>query len=108
MVGRHCREVFGRLCRKCYDCPLDQVLTSGRKLTYDSQLHLPDGRVWWGRTHCYPLKDRRGRVLGGFLITIDINDEKQVEAPGREIPGRPGAEPAQSHPQRTGASGRGT
>ena len=80
VVGRHCREVFGRLCRKCYDCPLDKVLTSGRKLTYDSQLHLPDGRVWWGRTHCYPLKDRRGRVLGGFLITIDINDEKQVEA----------------------------
>jgi PAS domain S-box-containing protein len=79
VTGRPCREVFGRLCRNCADCPLDKIMETGRKLIYDSQLHLPDGRIWWGRTHCYPLNDRRGEVIGGFMITFDINDEKRIE-----------------------------
>lgn len=78
--GRPCPEVFGGLCGSCNDCLLDKMLGTGRKQTRESRVQLPNGRTWWGRTHCYPLKDRQGQVIGGFMITFDINKQKRGEA----------------------------
>ena len=40
---------------------------------------LPDGSVTWAFTSKFPLKDKRGRIVGNFGISRDITEQKRAE-----------------------------
>lgn len=40
---------------------------------------LPDGTVTWAFTSKFPLKDKRGRIVGNFGISRDITERKRAE-----------------------------
>jgi len=75
--GRKCHQVYDRLCVSCAVCPLDEVFSTGARLTRDAPVSLGPGRQGWARQRLYPVKDREGRTRAVLRMVFDISKEKQ-------------------------------
>ena len=67
--------------RPCPDdtCPLRQVVASGEEITVEHVHRDEQGRLRNVEVHCYPLKDRQGRVRYVIEYTLDITERIKAE-----------------------------
>jgi len=56
-----------------------QVMSSGKTISFEEQVTLPDGTENWFATIKTPVYDRTGQVMGVTGISMDITDRKRVE-----------------------------
>lgn len=77
--GRQCRLVYQGVCGSCDDCPLDEVLITGKRLTKDKQIVFKNGHSAWVRQRLYPVFDDNGWVSAVLRIVFDITGEKRKE-----------------------------
>jgi len=80
VLGRQCHLVYDRVCSSCAECPLDEVLTSGRRLTQECQVLIKAGRRRWVRQHLYPIINDKGVVSGVLRMVFDITREKRDQS----------------------------
>jgi len=75
LIGRHCYEIWQRRSTPCDDCPVTVAMATGE--SQERETATPDGRWWFVRGH--PLRDRRGRIVGGIEVTREITERKRAE-----------------------------
>ena len=75
LVGRHCYEVWQQGSKPCVGCPVAMARKSGRP--QEAEMTSPDGRVWFVRG--YPVRDKKGKVIGAVEVTLEITESKQAE-----------------------------
>lgn len=63
-----------------HDLPMQQAAASGRPVSDEFEMVLPDGRVKSLCGHAIPLKDAGGIVTGVIAAFADITERKQAEA----------------------------
>jgi PAS domain S-box-containing protein len=57
-----------------------EIMRSGKPILGKVEKEiLPDGSVTWAFTSKFPLKDKRGRIVGNFGISRDITEQKRAE-----------------------------
>jgi PAS domain S-box-containing protein len=82
LIGRTPAEVFPASLAASYARQDKQVLSSGRSVEHQLELHIYPGRkAGWCLTTKRPVNDDRGRIIGITGISRDLN------APGENAPG---------------------
>ncbi len=82
LVGKTPAEVYPPALASSYTRQDKQVLTSGRSIHHQLELHIYPGRkAGWCLTTKHAVRDHRGRIIGIAGISRDLN------APGEKAPG---------------------
>ena len=76
IFGRHCYELLHNHDEPCDDCPLLEVLSTGKPSS--SEVLTPNGRYLLMRG--YPIKDNEGEIIALAEFTHDISEQKQNQA----------------------------
>ncbi|MCA1905870.1 MAG: helix-turn-helix transcriptional regulator [Desulfarculus sp.] len=80
-VGEHCYRVFNGLDQVCeHNCPVREVLASGRPQAVERSTLLKDGRTIWREARAYPIRDAKGRIRLVARISFDITPRKNRQA----------------------------
>jgi signal transduction histidine kinase/CheY-like chemotaxis protein len=80
-IGRTDFDFFSsNQARQFYENEQRIIRTGEPMLDIEENKIWPDGRVTWFLTSKYPLKDRRGEIIGTWGISRDIKRQKQTEA----------------------------
>lgn len=74
LIGRVCHEVWRNNSTPCEECPLKEVIKTGRY--QEGEIHAPDGRFWLLRG--YPVFDHKGKVQGVVEFGRDITAEHSL------------------------------
>lgn len=62
------------------DLPLQRAMRTGEPIRdLDLDLHFPDGKVKHVTFHAIPLRDRDGKIRGGYAMGIDVTSLKRLE-----------------------------
>ena len=80
LLGRHCYEIWPQREAPCPDCPVLKAMETGQPQKIEK--FTPDGKTWFIRG--YPVRDDKGRVVGGIEVTLEITDRKRAEEGLRE------------------------
>lgn len=80
VLGRRCHTAYDKVCPSCSQCPLDEVFSTGRRITQECPVLLKEGRRGWVRQHLYPILDENGRVAAVLRMAFDITHEKRKQA----------------------------
>lgn len=78
-------EIIGKVCyracygadRPCRDCPLEEVVETGRTQVLEKGADFPDGVRRWGEVHAYPVRGQDKKTAAVIVIVFDITDKKQ-------------------------------
>jgi len=70
-----CWSIWAERQTPCEDCPVIRAMETGSFQTIEKTS--ADGRCWLIKG--YPLRDDRGKVIGGFETTLDISERKKAE-----------------------------
>lgn len=73
--GRHCYEIWNQRSTPCEDCPVKQILKTGKP--HEIKKTTPDGRSW--NLKGYPVVNYDGRVMGVVQVTLETTRLKQTE-----------------------------
>ncbi|MGE5664771.1 MAG: GAF domain-containing protein, partial [Deltaproteobacteria bacterium] len=62
------------------ELPLQRAVSENRDIPpTELEVELPSGRRWSMEASAAPLRDRRGNVIGGVAVTLDISGRKRAE-----------------------------
>ena len=80
VLGKTDFDVFGAAHSQQALSAEKEMIRSGASLFDKEELvRFKDGRVSWGSTSRIPLKNEDGKIMGGLVITSDINDRKNAQ-----------------------------
>ena len=79
VLGSRCSAVYRNICGSCDDCPLNEVMITGRRQTRDNRIVFHGGKSFWVRQRLYPVFNEKGWVSAVLRIAFDITDEKRKE-----------------------------
>ena len=80
-IGEHCFRVFNGQDQVCEDnCPVREVLATGRPQAVERSTLLEDGRTIWREARAYPIRDAKGRIRLVARISFDISRRKDRQA----------------------------
>ena len=80
IVGRHCYEIWPQSSEPCPDCPVIKAMETCQPQEIEKST--PDGKSWIIRG--YPRENRKGNIVGGVEVTLEVTDRKQAEEAQRE------------------------
>ena len=75
LIGRPCYQFWGQRADPCPDCVVVQAMRNGRRTEVEKAT--PDGRIWSNRG--YPVFDRKGSIVGGIEVCLEITEHKRAE-----------------------------
>jgi PAS domain S-box-containing protein len=75
LKGQYCHELWRKRKVFCTTCPVGRVYKTGKPEAAD--VTSADGRSWFIRG--YPVKDKKGKVIGVVEVATDISERKEVE-----------------------------
>ena len=81
VIGRFCYEMPVEWHELWGTCPAAQVMETGNRIEVEKSA--PDGRTWF--IQASPVRDRKGGIIGGVEIALDITKYKRGDAPLREL-----------------------
>ncbi len=80
-IGEHCYRVFNGRDQVCeHNCPVREVLATGRPQAGEPATLLEDGRPIWREARAYPVRDAKGRIRLVARISFDITHRKDRQA----------------------------
>ena len=83
LVGKTMSELFGEEAGRIYEERLKRAIRVGQALTYEDEVPLPRGSLWFLSTYAR-VTDDDGEVLGVQITSHDITERKQMEEALRE------------------------
>jgi len=75
VIGKLCNEIWPVGIDSNGNCAIMQANIQG--ISREIERTTPDGRIW--SVKGYPLKERRGDVNGGIVVTLDITERKKAQ-----------------------------
>ncbi|WP_211596200.1 hybrid sensor histidine kinase/response regulator [Paracoccus aestuariivivens] len=78
VIGHHKREIVGETYFASREPSLKRAL-AGEMVINDAPVTLPDGRVHTFEVRYIPRRDSEGKVLGIYVLMIDVEDRKNTE-----------------------------
>ena len=75
VIGRFCYEVWTDWHEAWDNCPAVEAMESGNRIEVEKPS--PSGRTWF--IQAAPVRDRKGGVIGGVEIALEITRYKQAE-----------------------------
>jgi PAS domain S-box-containing protein len=81
IVGQQCYQVWWGLSEPCKECPVEEVLRTGRAC--GRPVTGEDGRTWQARV--YPLRDESGGVEGAVEVRVETTEDEQVAEAYRSV-----------------------
>jgi DNA-binding CsgD family transcriptional regulator len=76
VIGKYCYEVFMKLDKPCFDCPVTGAFSSGDVCIRQRQFSSPSGSTTWREIRAYPLAGRDGVPLYAMTIGFDVTSRK--------------------------------
>ncbi|MBI4404010.1 MAG: PAS domain S-box protein [Deltaproteobacteria bacterium] len=62
------------------ELPLQQAVRENKTIpTTELEIDLPSGRHWFAEVSASPIRDKKGEVIGGVAVTVDVSNRKQME-----------------------------
>ncbi len=81
VIGRFCYEMPVEWHELWGTCPAAQAMETGNRIEVEKSA--PDGRTWF--VQAAPVRDRKGGIIGGVEIALDITKYKRGEIPLQEL-----------------------
>lgn len=81
VIGRFCYEMPVEWHEFWGTCPAAEAMETGNRIEVEKSA--PDGRTWF--IQAAPVRDRKGGIIGGVEIALDITKYKRAEVPVREV-----------------------
>ena len=81
VIGRFCYEMPVEWHELWGTCPAAQAMETGNRIEVEKTA--PNGRTWF--IQAAPVRDRKGGIIGGVEIALDITKYKRAEVPVREL-----------------------
>ena len=75
LIGKNCFELWQNRDTICDNCPVIKALETGK--SHQTEMTTPDGRSWF--LHGYPVRNKKGEVVGAAEVTMDLTVIKQAE-----------------------------
>jgi PAS domain S-box-containing protein len=80
VLGKTDFDVFGAShSQQALDAEKEMIRSGASVFDKEELVRFKDGRVSWGSTSRIPLKNEEGKIMGGLVITWDINDRKNAQ-----------------------------
>lgn len=73
---RPCYELLQRRSKRCPDCPVSLVFSSGEPAVIEKPFYCESGSVVWREIRAYPIRSAQGDVVGAIRIGFDITKRK--------------------------------
>lgn len=83
-LGRKCFEVYHQLSEPCTDCPVVEVIKTGR--AHSGVHRSPDGCFW--KVTGTPVRNKKGELIGVLDTALEISELKEAENALRESEAR--------------------
>ncbi len=81
VIGRFCYEMPVEWHELWGTCPAAQAMETGNRIEVEKSA--PNGRTWF--IQAAPVRDRKGGIIGGVEIALDITKYKRAAVPLREL-----------------------
>jgi DNA-binding CsgD family transcriptional regulator len=75
-IGKICYKVFYGRKNPCSDCPLIDVIKTGRTQVIERYMDFPDGIRRWGEVRSYPVRGQDKSLVAIIVIIIEVTDKK--------------------------------
>ena len=75
VIGQRCYQLWGEGDRPCSDCPVIKAIETGHGAELEKTT--PNGHAWV--VQAAPIRDEKGRVVGGAEIALDVTKYKRTE-----------------------------
>jgi DNA-binding CsgD family transcriptional regulator len=75
-IGKICYKVFYGRKKPCRDCPLIDVIKTGRTQVIERYMDFPDGIRRWGEVRSYPVRGQDKSLAAIIVIIIEVTDKK--------------------------------
>ncbi len=81
VIGRHCRELDASFpcCDEEQSCPYNEARETGKKADHIFTQVMPNGKVRYLHTFCFPLADPFGDPMQFLFIRRDVTDQQHLE-----------------------------
>jgi len=77
--SRPCYELIQKRVKRCPDCPVSIVFSSGEPQVMEKCFRCERESVVWREIRAYPIRSADGRVIGAIRIGFDITKRKLLE-----------------------------
>jgi len=81
LIGEKCYEIYHRLSEPCEDCPIVEVIKTGRLEVGENRS--PDGKTW--RVTGTPIYNNQGEMFGVLSTALDITAQRRAELELQEL-----------------------